>query len=408
MYYLYFLLQFLSEVFPPVAANKHAEMAVIVGVPNEIDEREKRVALVPDTVKKLTEMEIQVLVARGAGVGSGHTDDAYGEAGARLVDASALATECQVMLRVTPWTPKSDESDKSGNLPATGVVVGFMNPFGAPDAVRAMCANGISSFAMELMPRTTRAQAMDGLSSQRTALGYKGLLIGAAQLNRFFPMLTTPAGTVRPATVLVVGTGVAGLQAIATARRLGANVIAQDVRSDAKEQVESLGAKFVSAEVEASGEGGYARELTAEEKAKQAALLARVFAEADLVITTAAIPGLPAPKIVKRETVESMKPGSVLVDCAAEGGGNCELTQPGETIEHAGVFVCGPLNVPSMLSYHASDMYSKNLANFLALIVKDNEVHLDFEDDIVAGSCLTHGGKIMNERIAQTMEGSGV
>ena len=376
-------------------------MNIKVGFFNETRETngsEKRVALVPSSAQKLVEQDVQVVMEQGAGVASGHLDAGFADVGVHIVKTSEhVINECEILLRVSPWT------SATGLLLSDRVLIGFLAPFGSPEGVKALRDKHVSSFAMELVPRTTRAQSMDGLSSQRSVVGYKGLLIGAEKLNRFFPMLTTPAGTVRPAMVLVVGTGVAGLQAIATARRLGANVVAQDVRSESREQVESLGAKFVSAEVDASGSGGYARELTEEEKTKQAAQLTKIFAEADLVVTTAAIPGMRAPVIVTRNIVEAMKPGAVIVDCVAEDGGNCELTKPGETIEHNGVIVCGPLNIPSMLSYHASEMYSKNLANFLNLIIDSGEINLNFDDDIVKESCLTHDGNVLNQRVAQIL-----
>lgn len=259
---------------------------------------------------------------------------------------------------------------------------------------------------MELLPRTTRAQAMDVLSSQAGMAGYKAVLIAAQVCGKFFPMLTTAAGTIRPSRVLVIGAGVAGLQAIATARRLGAQVEGFDVRPEVREQIESLGAKFLDLGVTAAGSGGYARELTAEERAEQQRRLAEHIKSVDVIITTAAVPGRPAPKIISASMVGGMKAGSVIVDVAAETGGNCELTRPGETVESGGVTVVGPLNLPSMGAIHASEMYARNLFNFLSLMIRDGALHLDWEDDLVAGTCLTHGGEIRHAATQQRIEGA--
>jgi NAD(P) transhydrogenase subunit alpha len=293
-----------------------------------------------------------------------------------------------------------------GKLKAGAVVIGFMQAHARPDEVKAMRERRITSFAMEFVPRISRAQSMDALSSQAAVAGYKAVLIAASTLDRFLPMLTTAAGTIRPAQVLIVGVGVAGLQAIATARRLGAIVEAYDVRSATKEQVKSLGAKFVDTGVSAEGTGGYARELTDEEKRKQQEVLDSRIAVADAVITTAAVPGRRAPRIVSRAAVERMKAGAVVIDIAAESGGNCELTRAGETLLHNGVKIVGPVNLPAQLPYHASEMYARNLYNFLKpAIDKSGGLAIDWNDEVFAQSCLTHDGAIRHEATRKAVEG---
>jgi NAD(P) transhydrogenase subunit alpha len=291
-------------------------------------------------------------------------------------------------------------------LKPTAVVVGYMQPHARLAEVRALRDRGITAFAMELVPRISRAQSMDALSSQAAIAGYKAVLIAANQLQKFMPMLTTAAGTIRPAQVLVIGAGVAGLQAIATARRLGAVVEAYDVRSATREQVKSLGAKFVDTGVSADGAGGYARELTAEEKAAQQEVLDSRIAAADAVITTASVPGRPAPKIISRAAVERMRAGSVVVDVAAEQGGNCELTRPGEVIEHQGVSIVGAVNLPAALAYNASEMYSRNLLNFLKPALQKGELVIDWSDEVFAQACLTTGGEIKHQPTAKALEGT--
>jgi NAD(P) transhydrogenase subunit alpha len=286
------------------------------------------------------------------------------------------------------------------------VVVGFMQAHARAAEVRALQARGVTSFAMELVPRISRAQSMDALSSQAAIAGYKAVLIAASHLQKFLPMLTTAAGTIRPSQVLVIGAGVAGLQAIATARRLGAVVEAYDVRSATREQVKSLGAKFVDTGVSAEGSGGYARELTAEEKAKQQEVLDSRIAAADAVVTTASVPGRPAPKIITRAAVERMRAGSVVVDIAAEQGGNCELTRAGEVIEHQGVKIIGPVNLPADLAYNASEMYARNLYNFLKPALVKGELAIDWNDEVFAQSCLTKGGEIKHEATRKALEGA--
>jgi len=359
-----------------------------VGVLSETTELEKRVALAPETARALADAGLAVAVARGAGAAAGFADELYAEAGASLSDNDAVLQQADIVLCVAPFPP-----DAAERLADNCVVAGFLDPHGQPQTAEVFKRKGITSFALELLPRTTRAQAMDALSSQRSVIGYVSVLMGAGRLPRFIPMLTTPAGTIRPASVFVIGTGVAGLQAIATAKRLGAIVTATDVRAVAKEQVESLGARFVFPDIQADDEGGYARELTDDEKQKQRELLAKSVAGADIVVTTALIPGRPAPKIISADMVRSMKPGSVIVDAAADGGGNCELGTPGATETHHGVTVHAPLNVPSCLPTHSSVMYSRNLHNLLKLMLDDDgNLSFDWEDDILRGACLTGEG----------------
>jgi NAD(P) transhydrogenase subunit alpha len=287
------------------------------------------------------------------------------------------------------------------------VVIGFLQPHAKLEEIRALKERHITSFAMELVPRISRAQSMDALSSQAAIAGYKAVLIAALNLPKFLPMLTTAAGTIRPAQVLVIGAGVAGLQAIATARRLGAVVEAYDVRSATREQVKSLGARFVETGVSAEGSGGYARELTAEEKQKQQEVLDARIAASDAVISTAAVPGRVAPKIISRETVARMRPGSVIVDIAAEQGGNCELTIAGETVDAGGVLVVGPVNLPGSLAYNASEMYARNLFNLLKPALKGGELAIDWQDEVFARSCLTHAGEVRHEPARQALDAAG-
>jgi NAD(P) transhydrogenase subunit alpha len=366
-------------------------MPVVIGALREIAPNETRVALVPEVAGKLAGLGARVVMERGAGAPARFPDAAYSKL--ELLDsAQSLLRSVDVLLKVQPPTVEETASLKSG-----AVVIGFMQAHQRQAEVRALRDRGITSFAMELVPRISRAQSMDALSSQAAIAGYKSVLIGASTLDRFFPMLTTAAGTIRPAQVLVIGAGVAGLQAIATARRLGAVVEAYDVRSATKDQIKSLGAKFVDTGVSAEGTGGYARELTDEEKRKQQEILDARIAAADVVITTAAVPGRTAPRIVSRAAVERMKAGAVIVDIAAESGGNCELTRAGETVEHGGVRIVGPVNLPAQLAYHASEMYARNLFNFLKPAVDKGELKIDWNDEVFAQSCLTHEGAIRHE-----------
>lgn len=374
-------------------------MSITIAVPKETVSGEHRVALVPSVLKSLDKLGVDVRIQRGAGEAAGFTDDQY--EGVTWADkANDLYDGADVILRVQP--PSVEEA---GKLPEGSIVMGFMTPHEGDSRIRNLCKRKVTSFALELVPRITRAQGIDALSSQANLGGYKCALLAAHLSPKLFPMLTTAAGTVRPARVVVIGAGVAGLQAIATAKRLGAIVEAYDVRSATKEQVESLGGKFIDTGVSAEGEGGYARELTDEEKAKQAEVLAQHIAQADAVVTTAAIPGRPAPKLIDKATVERMKPGAVIVDMAAETGGNCELTEAGKDVEHGGVIIAGPKNIPSMAATHASEMYARNLRNLLDLLIKDGELHLDWDDQVIAESCLTHEGDVRHAPTRERMEG---
>ncbi|WP_456476560.1 Re/Si-specific NAD(P)(+) transhydrogenase subunit alpha [Oceanithermus sp.] len=377
-------------------------MAINIAVPKEEAPGERRVALVPEVAGRLIRQGHAVTVERGAGEGAHYLDEAYEKVGAKLEDSrSDLLSGANVILKVQPPT-----EEEIAAMPEGSVVIGFMYPHRYPERVAAMRDKKLTVFAMELVPRITRAQAMDALSSQATVAGYKAALIAADTIDRFLPMLTTAAGTIRPAQVLVLGAGVAGLQAIATAKRLGAVVSAYDVRRAAGEQVRSLGAKFLELEIDAEAEGGYARELTEEEKAKEREMVEQAIVAADIVITTANIPGRRAPILVTKDMVERMKPGSVIVDLAAESGGNCEVTQPGETVEVGDVRVVGPLNLPSALAVHASEMYAKNLQNFLELILtEEGKVELDWDDEILAGSVLVHDGEIKHAPTRELVEG---
>jgi NAD(P) transhydrogenase subunit alpha len=367
---------------------------VQIGVPAESAEGERRVALVPEVVGKLKAQGLDVVVERGAGAGALIPDEQYEQAEARMVDDAGAVYESDVVVKVAP--PSAEEIER---LHADGVLIGFLAPLTAGETIRAIAQTGATSFAMESVPRISRAQSMDALSSQANIAGYRGALIGAQELGRFYPMLMTAAGTIRPATVLVLGAGVAGLQAIATARRLGAVVQGFDVRAAVKEQVESLGAKFLEFDLggDLEGTGGYAKELTPEQQAKQQELMAEAIGKTDVVITTAAVPGRRAPILVTEQAVELMKPGSVIVDLAAETGGNCELSEPGETVLRHDVKIIAPLNVPSTMAEHASQLYARNIQSLLALMIDEGELKLDFDDEVIAGACITRGGEIVNE-----------
>ena len=375
-------------------------MTIKIGVPKEVREGEQRVALVPDSVNRLTKQDILVTLETGAGALAGYTDDYYENAEIAASSAEILS-KSDICLTVNPATNEQIEQLKEGSI-----LIGYLNPHSDLERFNKLKAKNISAFSMELIPRISRAQAMDALSSQASIAGYKAVLLASNLLGKFFPMLTTAAGTIRPSKVLVIGAGVAGLQAIATARRLGAIVEGYDVRAAVKEQVESLGAKFVDIEIKAEGEGGYARELTDEERQQQQAILAKHVAAADVVVSTAAIPGRPSPLIINTQMVEGMRGGSVIVDLAAEGGGNCELTKIDETVLHNGVKIYGPANVPSMLGNHASELYAKNLLNFLELLIQDGAINIDLEDEILSASLITHGGEIHHAGIKEQLEGA--
>jgi len=372
-------------------------MAVVIGVLRETAANETRVAVVPEIATKLKALGARVLVEHGAGVAAHFPDTAYGDA--ELTGAATILANADILLKVQPPSLSEVNALKPGT-----VVVGYMQAYARPELVAALRDRSITSFSMELVPRISRAQSMDALSSQAAVAGYKAVLLAANALEKFLPMLTTAAGTIRPASVLVIGAGVAGLQAIATARRLGAVVEAYDVRSATKEQVKSLGAKFIETGVSADGAGGYARELTPEEKQKQQEVLDARIAASDAVISTASVPGRAAPRIIAKSAVERMKPGSVIVDIAAEQGGNCELTQAGETVIHGGVKILGPLNIPASLPYHASEMYSRNLFNLIKPALPKGELAIDWSDEVFAGAVLTHDGQIKHETTRKALE----
>lgn len=375
-------------------------MSIKVAVPKETAEGERRVAIESSVIAKFVKLGAEVLVETGAGSAAHIPDAAF--SGATIVPtANDLYQQADIVLKVQPPSDAEIAHLKEGS-----VLIGMLQPYQNPERIAALKAKNITAYAMELIPRISRAQAMDVLSSQAAIAGYKAAIMGADLAPRFFPMLTTAAGTIRPSKVIIIGVGVAGLQAIATARRLGAVVEAYDVRSATKEQVQSLGAKFIELGITAEGTGGYARELTAEEKQQQQEALAKHIATADVLITTAAVPGRPSPKIIPESTVDGMKSGAVIIDLAAEGGGNCTLTQPGKTIVHNGVTIHAPLNVPSQVPVHASEMYAKNLLNFLTPMLKGGAYAPDFSDEVIAGALLTHEGKIMNEAIRQLVEGA--
>jgi NAD(P) transhydrogenase subunit alpha len=374
-------------------------MPIRVAVPKETLPGENRVALIPEVVRKLAKLDVEVLLESGAGVSSHYPDEEYDAA--RIVsDTDSLYREADVVLALQP-----PSADTLGKLREGSIYIGLLLPFQRLEHIKGLKERNITSFAMELVPRISRAQSMDVLSSQAAVAGYKAVLLAANLSGKFFPMLTTAAGTIRPAKVVIIGAGVAGLQAIATARRLGAIVEGYDVRAATKEQVESLGARFIDIDVAAEGTGGYARELTEAEKQQQQAVLAEHIAAADVVITTAALPGRPSPKIIPASMVTGMKPGSVIIDLAAEGGGNCELTQAGEQIDHNGVTIYGPLDVPGMLAVHASEMYAKNLLNFLTPMIQDGQLAPDWDDEVIADSALTHAGEIRHAPTRALVEG---
>jgi NAD(P) transhydrogenase subunit alpha len=376
---------------------------VKVAVPKETTEEERRVALVPDTTTKLVAAKLEVEVEAGAGAGAYVTDEAYQAAGAKLVkSASELLKDADAVLKVQ--APDAKEVDLLTN---GAVLISFLQPATQGDIVKLLAKRGVTAFSLELVPRISRAQSMDALSSQASASGYKAVLMAANRLGKFFPMMMTAAGTVAPARVLVMGAGVAGLQAIATARRLGAVVSAYDVRPAVKDEVKSLGATFIELPLETQeGAGGYAKEQSEEFLKKQRELIGEHIAKSDVVITTAAIPGRRAPLLVTADMVKGMRPGSVIVDLAAESGGNVELTQAGKEVDVNQVLIIGTRNIPSTMPLHTSQLYARNVANLLLHLVKDGAINLDFEDEITKGACVTHGGEIVNERAKQLVSAS--
>lgn len=366
-------------------------------VPREREPGETRVALVPDTLAKLQRLGAEVWVEDGAGQAAHYEDSAYQAAGACLSpDGDSLWATAGLVVKVSPPRP-----DEVARLAPGTVLISFLDPLGNPTLIHRLAEAGVTSFALEMVPRSSRAQAMDALSSQASLAGYKAVLLGASYLPRFFPMLTTAAGTIPPAKVLVLGAGVAGLQAIATARRLGAVVEAFDIRLQVREEVQSLGAKFleIPLEEETEGVGGYAKEVSSDGQERTRRFLAESVYKADVVITTAQVPGRPAPLLISEDMVAGMKPGSVVVDLAAAGGGNCAYTDAGATVQAHGVTILGPLNLPATLPVHASQMLSRNLLALLTLLIKEGQVNLDFSDDIIAATCLTHAGEIRNARV---------
>ncbi len=373
-------------------------MSLKVAVLKETRAGERRVAMVPAVVDKLVKLGAEVRLQAGAGEAVSLPDKAYRNV-TIATDLPSLVGDADVVLAVQPPSLDVVRAMKEG-----AVLISFVYAHREPELVRQLRDRQITCFAMELVPRITRAQAMDALSSQAALAGYYAVLLAGTELPRILPRMTTATGALRPATVLVIGLGVAGLQSIATARRLGAVVEGYDVRPETREEAASLGAKFVETGVDARGEGGYARELTPEERGTVAAALTRHIQQADVVITTAAVPGRPAPKLISRAQVDGMKNGAVIVDLAAEGGGNCEYTKPGETIRVGQVTISAPLNVPSLLGEHASELYAKNILNLLELLVKDQTIVLDWEDEVVAKTALTHAGEIKNDAARKAAE----
>ncbi len=365
-------------------------------VPRETAPGERRVALVPESCKKLIQIGYEIAIESGAGQPAGFPDHGYSEVKVTLrPDAASLLADGDICVKVTAPTAAEIERLRPGSI-----YIGSLMPLRNLDAVRGLLARKVTAFSTDAIPRTTRAQSMDTLSSMANLGGYKGVLLAAVELNRYFPMLTTAAGMVFPAKVFVIGAGVAGLQAIATARRLGANVVATDVRPEVKEQIESVGAKYVGIELKesAAAGGGYAKELSEDDRKRQAELLAAECATSDVVITTALIGGVFAPRLISADTVRQMKPGSVIVDLGADGGGNCELSTPGQTVEVGGVKILAPLNLPATVPYHASLLFSRNLTSFITAFTKDKQFAIDFTDDIQQGAVITHDGEVKHQR----------
>ncbi len=373
-----------------------------LAIAKEIEVGERRVALIPDTVARLVHKGFDVRVEAGAGDRAYFSDAAYEEVGSQIVsDAAQLWHDADILLKVGAPQERENGQLEIDSLKPGAVIIGFLNPLGNPQLIQQLAERNITAFSIEMIPRTSRAQSMDALSSQASLAGYKATLIAAAALPKFFPMLTTAAGTIRPAKVFIMGAGVAGLQAIATARRLGAVVEAFDIRPAVKEEVQSLGAKFVEVTLDETtvAEGGYAKDVSEAAKQRSREVVTEHIKQADVVITTAQVPGRKAPLLVTEDMVAQMKPGSVIVDLAAEQGGNCACTEPGKDVLHHGITVIGPINLPSSMPVHASQMYSKNLQMVVEHIVKDGSLHLDFEDDIIDAACVTHNGEIRSQRV---------
>jgi len=381
---------------------------MIVGVPAETYPNENRVALIPAVISALVKLELEVHMQKGAGEKAGYPDADYEKQGAKLVsDRAQIFSSADVLLGVNSLGAILEADSDSMNLLHSGqVIIGLLNPLGSPEYAQKLAAVGVDAFALELLPRIARAQPMDVLSSMASIAGYKSVLLSAEALNKLFPMMITAAGTITPAHVFVVGVGVAGLQAIATAKRLGAVIRAYDVRPAVKEQVESLGAKFVEMELEteeSETSGGYAKAMDEDFYRRQREMMTQVVAESDVVITTALIPGKKAPILITEEMVKGMSPGSVIVDLAAEGGGNCELTKSGETIEVHGVKIIGIENLASTIPHHASQMYAKNLTAFLNILVENGELNINMDDDIIKDTLLTYKGEVVNPRVKELL-----
>jgi NAD(P) transhydrogenase subunit alpha len=372
-----------------------------IAVAKESDLGELRVALVPDIVARLVKQGLDVMVQTDAGTGSFFSDEAYLNAGATLVsDLGTIWQEADIVLKVTP--PNEDEIK---SLKAGTVLISFLNPLRNPERIQQLADQKVTAFSMELIPRTSRAQSMDALSSQANIAGYKSAVLAAAYLPKLFPMMTTAAGTIPPAKVLVLGAGVAGLQAIATARRLGAVVEAFDIRPQVKEEVQSVGAKFIEVTIEEDtvGQNGYAKEVNTNTQDRIREVLTEHIRKADVVITTAQVPGKKAPILVTEDMVNQMKPGTVVVDLAAEQGGNCAFTEPGKNINHNGVTILGTLNLPASVPTNASQVYAKNLQTLVQYLIKNDMLNLDFEDDIVNDACVTHNGEIRNQKVKDAL-----
>jgi proton-translocating NAD(P)+ transhydrogenase subunit alpha len=380
---------------------------VRIAVPKETAAGERRVALVPESCKKLRDAGYEISIEAGAGVQASFPDDAYRDLGVAIEsDPAILLGSADLVLKIAaPATSRNGGRDETAWMRPGAIYVGSLMPLRHLEAVRALAARRVTAFSTDAIPRTTRAQSMDTLSSMASIGGYKGVLLAAVEINRYFPMLTTAAGMVFPAKVFVIGAGVAGLQAIATARRLGGNVVATDVRPEVKEQIESVGAKYVGIELKesAAAGGGYAKELSDDDRRRQAELLAQECAHSDVVITTALIGGVFAPRLITAETVRRMKPGSVIVDLAADGGGNCELSQPGQTVHIDGVTIMAPLNLPATMPFHASLLFSRNLTAFVLAFTKDKTFQLDLNDDIQQGALITHEGEVRHARTQEAL-----
>ncbi len=382
---------------------------MVIGIPAEITQDETRVAATPQTVKEFVKLGFTVNIQSGAGSGSFISDEAYSDVGAKIVSSAEDVFSSDIVIKVNPPEMNNGANTHEINMMNSGTIfISFFQTTKDTELVKQLVEKNITAFSMHLVPRTTLAQKMDALSSQSNIAGYKAVLVGASHIAKYMPLLMTAAGTIQPSKTLVIGAGVAGLQAIATAKRLGSQVHAFDVRPVVKEQVESLGAKFVEVESDDSdgvGEGGYAKETSEEYKAKQASLLKEYIAKSDLVITTALIPGRPAPKIITKEMVDGMKGGTAIMDLASENGGNCEYTEPGKVINHNGITIDGSFNIPGTMPIHASQVYAKNISALVTYLCPDGELKLDLDDEIIFGAMFTHNGEIVDERTKDAIEG---